>query len=306
VADRIEPARTVTEAVPAEVVRAATGHRLATLLSCHAEPIGRGMGSATETVARLVGWAECGGSEARFSVVRKRFSPRSIGRHNAGVHDPRHWAYWRRELLAYASGLLPTAGGLVAPACLGAVGDTVWLQDVGEARESARVAARRLGAWQATSPIPDVPWLAGHQLAQRVAVSALDFRGVDVDRRLVDVWARREELLARLVGVPEVVGHGDFSLDNLVAAGDRTVVLDWATLGVSPVGADLAHLALSSLEDVVEDYLAGLGGRFDEAAVRLGYRVTAGLTGASRMHWMRANGVPVPGGYQEFVLGLLG
>jgi hypothetical protein len=34
--------------------------------------------------------------------------------------------------------------------------------------------------------------------------------------------------------------------------------------------------------------------------------VTAALTGASRMHWMRTNGVPVPDGYQEFVLGLLG
>jgi aminoglycoside phosphotransferase (APT) family kinase protein len=168
------------------------------------------------------------------------------------------------------------------------------------------VAARRLGAWQAATPIPDVSWLAGHQLAQRVAVSTLDFRGIDVDRRLVEVWGRREALLARLVGVPDVVSHGDFSMDNLVAAGGCTVVLDWATLGVSPVGADLAHLALSSLEDPVEDYLAGLGGRFDEAAVRLGYRVTAGLTGASRMHWMRASGVPVPDGYQEFVLGLLG
>jgi hypothetical protein len=300
-------------------------------LACRAEPIGRSMGSATGTVARLVGWAACGASEVRFCVVRKQVAPRPIGRHSAGVDDPRHWAYWRREPLAYASGLLPaagepsasvtmteaptlgepgvgecTAGRLVAPECYDVAGDTVWLQDVGGTRESARVAARRLGVWQATTPIPDVPWLACDQLAQRVAVSALDFRGVGVDRRLVEVWERREALLASLCGVPGVLSHGDFSMDNLVAAGDRTVVLDWATFGVSPVGADLAHLALSSLEDPVEDYLAGLGGRFDEAAVQLGYRVTAALTGASRMHWMRANGVPVPDGYQDFVLGLLG
>jgi aminoglycoside phosphotransferase (APT) family kinase protein len=177
---------------------------------------------------------------------------------------------------------------------------------VGGERESARVAARRLGVWQATTPIPQVPWLAGHQLAQRVAVSELDFRGAGVDRRLVEVWERREALLTRLAGVPDVVSHGDFSMDNLVAGPDRTVVLDWATFGVCPVGADLAHLALSSLEDVLEDYLAGLGERFDGASVRLGYQVTAALTGASRMHWMRTNGVPVPDGYQEFVVGLLG
>jgi hypothetical protein len=293
----------VTWTVPAEVLRAATGCGTATVLSCRAEPIGGSMGSATGTVTRLSGRAACGASEVRFSLVRKQSRPKPIGRHDAGRHDPRHWAYWRREPLVYASGLLPAGGEpLVAPDCVGVAGDTVWLRDVGGVRESARVAARRLGAWQASTPIPDVPWLAGHQLAQRIAVSALDFRGVDVERRLVDVWERREELLARLVGVPEVVGHGDFSMGNLVADGDRTVVLDWATFGVAPVGADLAHLALSSLEDVVEDYLAGLGGRFDEAAVRVGYRVTAGLTGASRMHWMRSNGVAVPDGYQEFVL----
>lgn len=330
------------EAIPSAVLRAATGHPDATLISCRVEPISGSMGSATGTVARLVGRARGGGSELTFSLVRKQSRPRPLGRHSAGVHDPRHWAYWRREPLAYASGLLPGAkeplpqsqprgdaggpgplgshgepnpsagetGQLVAPRCFGVLGDTIWLEDSHRSpgsppAELARVAARRLGRWQAETAVPDVPWLAGHQLAQRIAVSDLDFRAVDVDPRLVAVWERREALLAELAAVPDVLSHGDFNVGNLVAAGDRTVVLDWATFGVSPVGADLAHLALSTLEDVLGDHLAGLGGRFDEAVVRVGYGVTAGLTGASRMHWMRAKGVPVPDGYQEFVLGLL-
>jgi hypothetical protein len=80
------------------------------------------------------------------------------------------------------------------------------------------------------------------------------------------------------------------------------VVFDWATLGVSPVGADLAHLALSTLDDLVADYLVGLEGRFDPAAVRAGYRTTLALTGASRVHWMLSRGVPVPQGYEDFLL----
>jgi hypothetical protein len=192
--------------------------------------------------------------------------------------------------------------GLVAPRCYGVVDDVVYLQDVVGTPESPHVAARRLGAWQAGTPVPDLPWLAGHQLAQRVAVSDLDWAAVDADPRLASIWSRRHELLAALRSVPDVLSHGDFHIGHLVAADDATVVLDWATLGISPVGADLAHLALSTLDDLVADYLAGLEGRFDPVAVRLGYGTTLALTGASRVHWMRSRGVPVPQGYEDFVL----
>jgi hypothetical protein len=73
-------------------------------------------------------------------------------------------------------------------------------------------------------------------------------------------------------------------------------------LGVGPVGADLAHLALSTLEDPLDAYLAGLGGRFDPGLVRLGYQVTLALTAASRVHWMLTQGMPVPPGYVDFAI----
>jgi aminoglycoside phosphotransferase (APT) family kinase protein len=97
-----------------------------------------------------------------------------------------------------------------------------------------------------------------------------------------------------------VVCHGDFHVGNLIAGDQVTTVLDWGRLGVGPVGADLAHLALSTLEDPLEAYLAGLGGRFDPGLVRLGYRVTLTLTAASRLHWMLTQGMPVPAGYVDF------
>lgn len=284
------------------MLTAAVGAANAVVVACSVEPIATGTGAATGTVARLSGSARVGGQDHAFVLVRKEFRPLRTGRHAAGAGDPRHWAYWRREPLAYASGVLPAGPGLAAPHCYGVVDDAVYLQDVRGAPESPQVAARRLGGWQASAPVPDLPWLAGHQLAQRLAVSDLDWAAVDADPRLVSLWSRRHELLAGLRSVPAVLSHGDFHIGHLVAADETTVVLDWATLGISPVGADLAHLALSTLDDLVADYLVGLADRFDPEAVRVGYRTTAALTGASRIHWMLSRGVPIPHGYADFVV----
>ena len=288
--------------IPGFVLAAAVDATDPVLVACAAEPIATGTGAATGAVTRLVGTARAGGREHGFTMVRKEFRPLRSGRHAAGAGDPRHWAYWRREPLAYASALLPAGPGLAAPRCYGVVDDVLYLQDVRGAAESPHVAARRLGAWQAATPVPDVPWLAGHQLAQRLAVTDLDRTTVDADPRLASIWSRRHDLLARLRDVPEALSHGDFHLGQLVAVDDVTVVLDWATLGAGPVGADLAHLALSTLDDLVADYLAGAADRFDPTEVLAGYRATVALTGASRVHWMLSHDVPIPRGYVDFVI----
>ena len=126
-----------------------------------------------------------------------------------------------------------------------------------------------------------------------------------MDERLRGYWERRDELLARLISVPFVLSHGDFHVGHLVATDPEvTTVIDWANLGMSPLGADLAHLALSTQQDLLADYLRGLDGASGDVVP--GYAVTLGLTAASRFHWMRTRGVEVPDGYVEFVLGQLG
>lgn len=285
-------------ALPAPVLAAVAGRDDAVVARCEAEPITGGTGAATAAVTRLRVWFE--GEEAPIRLVRKDFMPLSTGRHAEAAADPRHWAYWRRELLAYESGAVPAGPGLAAPHSYGTTDQSLYLQDVSGEVEEPRVAARRLGTWEAGAAIPDVPWLAGHQLAQRIAVSDLDWS--KVESPLASVWPRRHEILADLRAVPTVLSHGDFHAVHLIAGGDTTVVLDWGTLGLSPAGADLAHLALSTLDDLFDDYMAGAGSRLDPAAVRLGYRSTLALTAASRVHWMRSRGVPVPAGYEEFVL----
>jgi hypothetical protein len=291
--------------IPPTVVRAATGSSDAVLIGCDVKPITHGSGAATVGVARLIGRVRSGTREQRLTVIRKTCQPVTTGRHAIAAANPRHWAYWRREPLAYESAIVPTGPGLVAPRCYAVVDDVIYLQDVIGVAESPHLAARRLGAWQATAAIPDLPWLAGHQLAQRIALSNLDWARVDADPRLAAIWARRHELLAELRVVPNVLSHGDFHADNLVAAGDTTVVLDWGTIGVGPAGADLAHLALSALDDLFTDYLAGLAGCFDPALVRLGYRTTLALTAASRVHWMLSRDLALPVGYVDFVFGQL-
>jgi hypothetical protein len=287
------------------VIAALCGGVAGTLVSCRAEPIDTGTGAATGDVARLRGELRTGAGVRPFTLIRKRTRPASTGRHAAGARDPRHFAYWRREPLAYASGLLPRGPGLTAPHCYGVVADTVYLADVAGTPETTGRAARRLARWQASTPVPDVGWLAGHQLAQRLAVTTLDWTGMPVADPLRRCWAHRRDLLAALEPVPRVLSHGDFHRANLIASGADTVVLDWATLGVAPVGADLAHLALSTLDDPVPDFLAVAAGRFEPAAVRLGYAVTVLLTGISRLHWMLSGGIEVPAGYQRFLLAAL-
>jgi hypothetical protein len=99
--------------------------------------------------------------------------------------EPAHWNYWRREALAYESGLAATAyagAGITAPALLQAGsrpggGVELWLADVGGTGGFAwpvpRLArfARELGAAQArwAGRVPVTAWLSRRWLAQYVA-----------------------------------------------------------------------------------------------------------------------------------------
>ena len=240
-------------------------------------------------------------------VVRKTFSQLATGPHAAGSLQRDHWAHRGRELTAYRSGILPTAADLRAPRLLGVVDDILYLEYVGDQQPTAAQAAVGLGRWHYTDHTAehaeDHPWLARHQLAQRLAVSDLDWSTVDLDARLREIWQRRSAYLSDLKALPWSITHGDFSTGNLRLHGGDLIALDWATLGVSPVGFDIAHLALATLDNsLVEDYLHELQGRYEADAVHFGYRITVALVGASRAHWMASRSIPLPPGYLDFIL----
>jgi hypothetical protein len=273
-----------------------------------------------------------------------------------GQTDPASPYYWLREARAYTSGILTRlARGLVAARCLGVdEGDGVvrlWLEDVAGVPGTrwtlarALTATRRFGAFHGAyltgRPMPADPWLA-RSLRRRQAEEAAP--GIarlaamaghplvragwpdDVYEPVLRFWADdRPRFLDALDLLPQTLQHGDASLLNLFArptpAGEETVVVDWAWLGIAAVGEDLAVLwkwwnwlvrtaAAAGVTDdqLLATYVAGLrdaGWSGDERLVRLGWALAvalrylahplmlAGLDESQRGHFERQRGMPL-------------
>jgi len=153
---------------------------------------------------------------------------------------------WRREALAYHSGLLDDLpGDLTAPRCYG-------------------VAARHLGQFNgvylAGRPLPTQPWLNRGFLrawtADAARVTVIEpiaqaetwahplVRAAFPDpvvERLLRLHTEREDFLAVLERLPQTLSHLDAFPGNLLArrtaaGAEQTVALDWAFVGIAAVG----------------------------------------------------------------------
>jgi hypothetical protein len=222
----------------------------------------------------------------RWSLILKVLRPPDGSGRPAHALRPSHHQYWKREALAYASGLLSDLpGGIAAPRCPAVAEQAdgsvwVWLEDLGDVAgeqwpmSQYGLVARRLGrfngAYLCQRPLPDAPWLSRRWArgwsgpwADAVAAlpSAREHPHVrrlcpdDVADGIARVWAEREAFLDPLEGLPPSFCHLDAFRRNLIArpvtpgahGGEATVAIDWEYCGIAAVGEDLAPLVGATL-----------------------------------------------------------
>jgi hypothetical protein len=245
-----------------------------------AEPLRHGLGNAaTGGIWRVRGTA--GSAILKIARMPAATDP---SRAFPTSEQQDHWNYWRREALAYQTGLAAAAyaaAAIAVPALLDANtradgGVELWLADVGGTAgwdwPVPRLArfAYELGAAQArwAGRVPDLPWLSRGWLAQYLAEGpprVTRVEDADWDHPNVAVWPagvrRRLRRLqadhARLVAVAaaaeRTLCHLDVWPANLIDEDGTSVLLDWSFTGDGAVGEDIANLIIDSCTDGLMD-----------------------------------------------------
>ncbi|HEX8600743.1 MAG TPA: phosphotransferase [Chloroflexia bacterium] len=279
--------RGVQEQIPAlerttvaAVARQALGSDGARVVDWRLEAAGPNTGPVTAGVYRVVGGALDAGSEVTWSSILKIVSPGS-SEAESPFRDEAHPLFWKREVLAYTSGLLDDLpGGVSAPRCYDAVehqDGTVWLW-LEEAKEAgapkwgleqyiraAECLGRFNGAYLAGHPLPAYSWLVRTGSPRGVLEHNAWVRDVIADASVWDhplmrsafpvpvvgpllkLWAGREVLLRALDGVQLTFCHLDAWRRNMFArenssGGPGLTLIDWAYPGYGAVGTDLGDL----------------------------------------------------------------
>lgn len=214
----------------------------------------------------------------------------------AGLLDPAHPGYWRREAeVAMADlrfdGLVPTRTLRIDE---DAEGHVIWSELVEPRPVTGLFAAAALGRFAATT-VPEVPWLSRTLLRTRLRIAEERGGWPTLARTTVadladTLWQRRTSLLDRYDALPQALSHGDAVPANLIApAGEDVVALDWASLGTAPAGADLGYFSLSSKEEF-EVLLKTFAAHHDapEAEIAFAARVMAVFTVVAQAEWALA------------------
>ena len=229
------------------------------------------MSPSGRALFRWGGRALVDGVEREWSLILKTWL------RDSKTDLPTQWDYWKREFLAYSSGMLADLPGIVAPRLLGAVDDDrltyAWLEDVPEGA-AARwptgryvLAARHLGrfngAYLADRPIPDLPfltrtylrswtdWLPWTDAVRSRLTWSHPLVAATIPRppiqRLERLHSNVGLLFDRLEALPQTLSHLDAWRANLIGARsssgvDRTVAIDWSFVGTAPAGEEVAIL----------------------------------------------------------------
>jgi hypothetical protein len=233
-------------------------------------------------ICRVRGTADVGTEQRPFSLVVKAVVDADVpGLPATGyMHEPQDWNYWKREPLAFGSGLLDDYHGPIVPVrCVGVLdrGDlaVMWLEELHDPRGSEPwslqqhlLAARHIARFNgdhvhnlpSTTTYPWLcrrfthGWLATLSEAGVAMVCESEhawqhpaLRGAfprSLGPRVADLLADARQLLAIGDPLPVALTHHDAHRDNFFRqseGADKTRLLDWGFLGLAPVGEDLGH-----------------------------------------------------------------
>ena len=317
----------INQDVLIDVVRSLLSNELAEIESWQIDQIGGGIGNPVSVgIYRVQGVAGNMSSKTPWSVILKVIqSPENVGEKDmGGGEDATHWNYWKREPLVYRSGLLDQLPeGLAAPACY-AVEELpgnvahLWLEEIRDVYKSAwtlqrySLGARHLGRlnglFSTKGSYSEYPWLGkgtNRQWLQMLLSGELRWdhplmlsRYPEPDRNpFIQLVLQNERFLGKLDLLPITLSHGDTYPTNFMSRIDRggkeqTVALDWALLGLQPLGDDLGQFVFGAINNLkgasqakivntlFEAYVHGLrdeGCNLDAELVRYSFAVSAAL-----------------------------
>jgi hypothetical protein len=304
------------------------------------QQIGRSFGRGTVGIYRVGGHATTAGGEQTWSAVVKVIDMGESANADAELDPQREVAVYQSGVFAALHGRVRSAKCYAIEVCNGR--QFVWQEDLSEAPqapwgakhfiETARHLGQFNGHWPA-SALPSWAWLNQGGLRKKykkphhatvfdrlAALQSHDLvrRAVspDVVRRLVHLWEASDEVFAAVEATPKGVCHLDCHPRNLFpmadpANGAFTIAIDWASVGIDCLGADIGPLLASPLKwlDLSPDeaealvapifaaYLRGLvdaGWSGDEDRVRLTYFTCLGSE-VNRIAAMIAGVVDEPG-----------
>lgn len=245
------------------------------------------------------------------AVVIKRLRRPTDG-DPAGLSDPTHAGYWRREAEVALDPGVVDGPGLLPPAYLRVDEDdegvTLWSEQIVAEPPPALQVAHALGRFGAAE-FQDVGWAARRTLTDRLAMA--EGRGgwptlgrtpmADVAEHL---WTRRRHWLGEYAAAPTGRLHGDAVPANFPAGrGEDVIAVDWQGFGIGPLGTDLGYYALSTREDfdvLLDSFLDGVhqvrGPQPGvDAQIRLAATVMCIYSAISRAEWALSRVAPGEG-----------
>jgi len=167
-----EQLKAMDQAVLTEAVRKDQHNPDLVILDWTVEPIGHELlTDTTSGLFRFKGQGQTTKGKRPWTVVLK-----CMNNPKQSSQQPREATYWRREIMAFQSGLLEELPpGVRAPRCYGVMenenGAWVWIEYIREVtgkqwsldyfQRTARQLGRFQGAYLCGTPLPDQPWLCG-------------------------------------------------------------------------------------------------------------------------------------------------